>query len=543
MHYVKLLWIVVLLSTILAANNTRSIYQKKFGNENKVALVIGNGEYTRFARLVNTLNDAEDIAKLLKEKNFDVIYVINGDLQSMEQGLKEFASKLKKGGVGFFYYAGHGLQINDSNYLIPINSTISNAIDVKYKSLPVNYVIDMMQNAHNRLNIIVLDACRNDPFKRGGGGLAQINNARGMYIAFATGPGQVASDGDERNGLFTKHLLRNINEPNISLDAVFNQTRQGVFTESHEEQLPWTSSSVIGDFYFNLVQENNPTKSDTPTTANENKTKESDVAKNDLEREIELEIEKELKRELEKKKLTQKRALNERFSTQNVQAFLEKSLKSEEGHDLYGILEYYDRKVEPYFNIPNATQDDIYNDKKSYFTQWSEREYKLNSVDIKRHYEYLDNFYGDISYKMSWSTANKERIKTGSSIISATLKSVGESFKITAISNISTTILSEKTLTSTKSNSRTITEVRGDTLDIDTTYQSSNTSRYPYVCYDRRIKQSEGRHITYLKYEGCKRYNQPCARLGKEHFGKYPNDYRAHKALIRCNSSRPRFVD
>ncbi len=515
----------LLFVSVVVADMSRSIYQEKYADENRVALVIGNGKYTRFAPLVNTLNDAQDIAKLLKEKNFDVIYIVDGDLQSMEKGVKEFATKLQKGGVGFFYYAGHGLQINDSNYLIPINSTISNAIDVKYKSLPVNYVIDMMESAKNRLNIIVLDACRNDPFKRGGGGLAQINNARGMYIAFATGPGQVASDGDERNGLFTKHLLRTINEPNMSLDAVFNQTRQGVFGESNGEQTPWTTTSVIGDFYFNLVQENNTTPAtvETPKNAPSN---------NDT-----------VAREIEKSKSLSPQELDALFALPKIQDFLQKSLKAQEGHDLYGVLEYYDRKVEPYFDTPSATHDTIYNDTKAYFTQWSNREYQLDSVDRKRHYEYLDNVYGDISFKFAWSISNKERQKKGTSIMSATLKSTGESFKITAIQTLSTTTHLDKATTTPTTRTIAPDEPPLPIHDIDSTYQSPNAANYPYVCYDRRMKQHDRGLITYLKYEGCKRYKQPCSTLGKEHFGKYPNDLLAHKALNRCETSRPRFVD
>ncbi|MBN2824284.1 MAG: hypothetical protein JXQ76_03085, partial [Campylobacterales bacterium] len=297
------------------------------------------------------------------------------------------------------------------------------------------------------------------------------------------------------------------------LDSVFNQTRQGVFKESHEEQLPWTSSSVIGDFYFNLAQDTNTTAPKIVET--------TDTDKNPINQ----------KREIEKTKPS------EVCATQKVQAFLQKSLKSQEGHDLYGVLEDFERKVEPYFDMPSASHDDIYNDKKSYFTQWNAREYKLDSVDIKRYYEYLDSFYCDINYKMIWSTTNKEHQKKGSSIIAATLKSVGEGFKITAINTVSTTVLLDKSLSVPKTPTRTITN-ENQTKQPDTT-QNPNL----YVCYDKRIKQSQGVRITFVKYEGCKRYNAPCASLGKEHFGKYPSDLLAQKALIRCQTSRPCFVD
>ncbi|MEA2029958.1 MAG: caspase family protein [Campylobacterota bacterium] len=520
MYYFRFLWILILSFTILQATNTRAIYLQKYAHENRVALVIGNAKYNRFAPLANTLNDAKDIAKILKEKNFDLIHIVDGDLQSMENGVKEFSSKLKKGGVGFFYYAGHGLQINDSNYLIPVNSTISNAIDVKYKSLPVNYLIDMMENSHNRLNIIVLDACRNDPFKRGGGGLAQINSAKGMYIAFATGPGKVASDGDERNGLFTKHLLENIKRSNVTLDEVFNQTRKGVYNESNGEQLPWTSTSVIGNFYFNI--DSGTASTTTPAILPTVTPKPQEI------------------------KTVRKATPNlaNIFTDEKVKSFLKALMRANEGHDLYGVLEHYGRRVEPYFTTTRATHNDIYKDKKSHFSTWSKREYQLKSVDIKHHYEYLDTYYGDISYKFHWSRSNKERIMSGVSIVNATIKSVDEGFEITAIGTISDTTHVDKKLG--RDNSRTITvdkRVDSDENNLNDNYRSQQTDYYPYVCYDQRIIQGDRGRITYLKYVGCKRYNQTCKSLGKEHFGKYPNDYRAHKALIRCQTSRPRFVD
>lgn len=522
MNYFRFLWIVILSFSLLQASSSRSIYLQKYSDENRVALVIGNAKYSRFSPLSNTLNDAKDIATLLKEKNFDLIYVEDGDLQSMEKGVKEFASKLQKGGVGFFYYAGHGLQINDSNYLIPVNSTITNAIDVKYKSLPVNYLIDMMESAHNRLNIIVLDACRNDPFKRGGGGLAQINSAKGMYIAFATGPGQVASDGDDHNGLFTKHLLTNIKRSNVTLDEVFNQTRKGVYTESNGEQLPWTSTSVIGNFYFNIESVETNTTTPTVTPIVTPKPKEIKTVRKAMPN------------------------LATIFSNEKVKSFLTALLKANEGHDLYGVLEHFARKVEPYFTTAKATHDDIYNDKKSFFTQWSKREYRLDSVEIKRHYEYLDTYYADISYKFHWERSNKERQMSGATIINATIKSVKDSFKITAIGTISDTTHVDKQLGNEKKNTRTITVDKPVDNRVDNSsdsYKSQRTEYYPYVCYDQRITEGERRRITYVKYIGCKRYNRPCKSLGKEHFGKYPNDYRAYKALIRCQTSRPRFVD
>jgi hypothetical protein len=238
---------------LLASTNDRALYIKKYSNESKTALVIGNAEYKHFSKLKNSKNDARDISNILKSLDFEVLYLEDGNLKEMKNISRKFATKLKKGGVGFFYYAGHGLEVEGKNFLIPTNANIPSKVEVEYESLAVNRIIDMMEDASNRLNIVVLDACRNDPFSRsGGGGLAAINNAKGMYIAYATAPGEVASDGSGKNGLFTKHLITNIKNPNLTLNQVFDSTRADVYNESRNKQLPWTSSSVIGTFYFNV---------------------------------------------------------------------------------------------------------------------------------------------------------------------------------------------------------------------------------------------------------------------------------------------------
>ena len=253
-YTIFLLLILGLFSSIYASD--RTIYKRDYGAEQKIALVIGNKNYKYFKTLKNPLYDARDMRDVLKSKGFKVLYLEDANLEEMEKKVNEFENKLKSGGVGFFYYAGHGLEVKGQNYLVPSPAKISKENEVKYRSLSVDMVIDKMQDSQNRLNIIVLDACRDNPFgdgrSIGGEGLASINNARGMYIAFATSPKKKASDGDGRNGLFTKHLLANIQKDNLNLDEVFKYTRTSVYKESYKTQLPWTSSSVIGDFYFSL---------------------------------------------------------------------------------------------------------------------------------------------------------------------------------------------------------------------------------------------------------------------------------------------------
>ncbi len=251
--------ILLFITTTLLSNTDRALYIKQHSNESKTALIIGNSKYKHFSKLQNTKNDAHDMQKILKSQGFDVLYLKDGSLKDMKKIVRKFTKKLRNGGVGFFYYSGHGLEVDGKNYLIPTTANIPEKDEVEFEALPMNLIINKMENSNNRLNIVVLDACRNDPYtKSGGGGLAQINNAKGMYIAFATAPGSVASDGNknERNGLFTKHLIKNIKKSNLTLNQVFKKTRTSVYDESNDKQLPWTSSSVIGDFYFKVDSSN-----------------------------------------------------------------------------------------------------------------------------------------------------------------------------------------------------------------------------------------------------------------------------------------------
>jgi uncharacterized protein (TIGR02145 family) len=251
------IYFLLILPIILFSNiSERAIYVKKYDKESKTALVIGNADYKHFSKLKNSANDAKDIKDLLSSRGFKVHYLKDSSLKEMEKTLRKFAHDLRKGGVGMVYYAGHGIEVDGQNYLLPVDANIPNKNEVKYESLSVNMIIDKMEDAKNRLNILVLDACRNDPFSRSGsGGLAPINNATGMYVAYSTAPGKVASDGSGKNGLFTKHLINEIQKVQ-PLEKVFKNTRTSVYKESKGNQLPWTSSSVMGEFYFTIQVEN-----------------------------------------------------------------------------------------------------------------------------------------------------------------------------------------------------------------------------------------------------------------------------------------------
>jgi hypothetical protein len=169
-------------------------------------------------------------------------------------------NRLKRGGVGLFYFAGHGVQVGGTNYLIPIGARIRKESDIKYRAMDVGKVLDELANANNGLNIVILDACRDNPFasnfRSATRGLAIVSNAPGgTFISYATGPGQVAQDGVGRNSPFTSSLLEFIKTPGIPIEQVFKKVRQKLIPT---RQTPWELSSIKGDFYFSPSAKSSP---------------------------------------------------------------------------------------------------------------------------------------------------------------------------------------------------------------------------------------------------------------------------------------------
>ena len=221
----------------------------------RYALVIGNSDYDEVGKLKNPINDAEDMGKALRDLDFDVRVVKDASLEAMEDALNDFYLKLRKGGIGLFFFAGHGVQVGGENYLIPVDASLARREDVRYETLPVGKVLSAMEDARNDANFIILDACRHNPFGRRWRsftrGLAPQQGIEGSIIAYATAPGDFADDGDGRNGTYTSHLLKHIKTPNISVEEMFKRVRQGVAQETRKDQIPWESSSLIGNFSFN----------------------------------------------------------------------------------------------------------------------------------------------------------------------------------------------------------------------------------------------------------------------------------------------------
>jgi uncharacterized caspase-like protein len=228
-------------------------------NEQRVALVIGNGAYKHTAPLVNPPNDARLMADTLATLGFRLIggrALLNADKPAMEKAIREFGQRLRGGAVGLFYYAGHGVQVKGENYLIPVAANIADESDVKYELVSAGFVLDEMANANNRLNVVILDACRNNPFggrglRSASSGLAQVTAPAGTVISYATQPGNVALDGSAKHSPYTAALAAAMRKPGLGVFETFNEVGLAVKTATGGRQQPWFATSPIeGTFQF-----------------------------------------------------------------------------------------------------------------------------------------------------------------------------------------------------------------------------------------------------------------------------------------------------
>jgi TPR repeat protein len=241
----------VLLFTVVLADGASA--------EKRVALVIGNSIYRNVARLENPDNDAALMAKTLKELGF---VLVGGDARTdldkhaLDEAVQAFGHEIQGADVAMFYYAGHGLQVHGSNYLVPVDANPTREADVDFQMLDVEVVMNQMQGSGTRLNVVILDACRNNPFggrglRASGGGLAQLRAPDGTLISYATQPGNVAQDGDDGHSPYTRALATTLKLPGLDLFATFNEVGLAVKRATGGAQQPWVSSSPIdGSFYF-----------------------------------------------------------------------------------------------------------------------------------------------------------------------------------------------------------------------------------------------------------------------------------------------------
>ena len=229
--------------------------------ERRLALVIGNANYINSNALRNPINDAEAVSSALRDVGFTVLKYLNADLKTMKKAMDLFGEKLQEYNVGLFYYAGHGMQVKGNNYLIPIDASLKVEQDVDYDCIDAGRLLGKMEAAGSKTNIVILDACRDNPFARswegrsigkGEAGLAFMNAPSGTIIAYATSPGKIAADGTGKNGIYTEAVLKYIKVPSIPIEDFFKYVRVEVENKTNKTQTPWESTSLKGNFFFKI---------------------------------------------------------------------------------------------------------------------------------------------------------------------------------------------------------------------------------------------------------------------------------------------------
>jgi len=223
----------------------------------RFALVMGVRDYIHVQPLKNSLNDAQDMAATLKARGFKVVESYNPrSKREMQDAIRTYYDLVSqsKGATGLIFYSGHGMQVDGSNYLVPAEANPQLKADLDDQTVKMDFLMQVIEEAGLSLSIVIMDACRNNPFRgfsrSGEKGLNQVVAPRGSYIVYATAPGSVASDGTGRNGLFTSKLLKYINTPGVALEQVFKSVGRDVQNESGGSQVPWINTSYTGDFYF-----------------------------------------------------------------------------------------------------------------------------------------------------------------------------------------------------------------------------------------------------------------------------------------------------
>ena len=253
--------IFIFFSVTLQASVIHAIKNSDASEEKRVALVIGNDDYTKLADLKNPVNDARLMRDMLNQRGFSVIYKENADKKDMRKLLKDFAHEIRKGGIGFYYFAGHSVNVNGKINLVGVDSSIDNRSHVEREVVVLNNIIKKMRNAHNRLNIIVLDTCRNiitskasreHHYGRGvNGGLTTISNTKGIFLASATADGEAARDDKSGSyGLLTKHLVLNFNNKDATLREIFENTRSAVYEHTGSKKPQGIYGQIKGDYLF-----------------------------------------------------------------------------------------------------------------------------------------------------------------------------------------------------------------------------------------------------------------------------------------------------
>ena len=223
------------------------------------ALIIGNSKYQKVKRLKNPVNDAMLMNEALREVGFQTTLVTDSSRREMKEAMHEFAKNLNSNSIGLFYYAGHGLEVNGRNYLVPVDASIGSEADVEYETVDAGRMLSIFNSNNNGLNLMILDACRDNPFTDSQSawrnldrkGLAAMRPATGSLVIYAAEPGKQASDNRSgHNSLFTKSLVESIRQPGLKIEDVYKKTAITVREGSGSEQTPYLEGAILGDFIF-----------------------------------------------------------------------------------------------------------------------------------------------------------------------------------------------------------------------------------------------------------------------------------------------------
>src|SRR5688572_3151917 len=241
----------------------------------RVALVVGNGDYVaEIGKLKNPTSDAQMVADTLTGLGFEVALVTDADQKGMKRAIREFGQKLRETGpqgIGLFYYAGHGVQVDGENFLLPIGAEIQAEGDVELEAVSASSILSQMQFAGNAVNLVFLDACRNNPltrsFRSGSRGLARVDAPRGSFVGYSTAPGDVSVDGETSNSPYALALVEELNTPGIAIEEAHRAVRGKVLAATNQRQTPWDSSSLTGPVVLKEVAMVAPIAPATPTPA------------------------------------------------------------------------------------------------------------------------------------------------------------------------------------------------------------------------------------------------------------------------------------
>ena len=250
----------IIFSVTLQAHDWRDIIKKEKA-EQRVALIVGNDNYARLPHLKNSLNDARLMRDTLKKSGFIVLYKENAKIRDMKKLLKKFVYKISKGGIGLYYFAGHSANVDGKNYLVGIDAMFDNRDYIEHEAISLNTIIKKMNNASNRLNVIVSDTCRNsialntfhhNHFGRGvGKGLLALSNTKDIFMAYTTASGEVTRDGKTgSHGILTKYFVQNLEKEGATIQEIFKNTKKDVYAHTNKRQSSKASSKIMKDFFF-----------------------------------------------------------------------------------------------------------------------------------------------------------------------------------------------------------------------------------------------------------------------------------------------------